>query len=78
MKTTKQNLQNSILSFKQACEQSGQSGLISCGIGSELRKTLSENQIYWLTLDLINGLNNLDFEQVKNLSNVFGEREKIN
>ena len=74
MMTTKQNLQNSILSFKQACEQSGQNGLISCGIVSELRKTLSENQIFWLTWDLINGLNNLDFKQVKILLNVFGEK----
>ncbi|MHB9056240.1 MAG: hypothetical protein ACYC2P_08835 [Paludibacteraceae bacterium] len=74
MKTTKENLSKSVLSFKNACEQSGQNGLTSCGIASVLRKTLSENQKFWLAWDLINGLENLDFEKIKILSNVFGEK----
>ena len=74
MKTNKENLSKSILSFNNACEQSGQSGLISCGIAHTLRNNLNNSQLFWLTWDLINNIELSDMEDIKKLCNILAEK----
>ena len=52
MKKAKQQLQISLIEFKDACKSTGQNGLINCGISQEIRETQSDEVVFWIMYDL--------------------------